>query len=177
MPVDLSWNAILTTSEGRSATVREWCDKIGMSRQALRHRLNAGEDLDVALRPMTGRIRAKDMTNLVFDRLRVLHRADRPIVGSVYWTCLCDPELGGCGTIKDIRGNALRSGQVRSCGCLRSERFSRPDSLPNKSVVNRKAEGMVRFNTWVHLDDRDELQRFAADLRRRRRSAAGDRPR
>jgi hypothetical protein len=177
--VDLSWGAILTTGDGRSATVREWCEQTGVTRQALRHRLKAGKDLDQALQPMVGRPEAKDMTGQMHDRLRVLHRSPRPGSDAAYWTCLCDPELGGCGTIKDIRGSSLRSGQVRSCGCLRMERFSQPDGdgKPSRSALSLRAEGMVRFHTWVHEDDRDELRRISTELRRRRRSAANKTPR
>lgn len=32
------------------------------------------------------------------------------------WKCSCD-----CGTLVEVRGNALRAGQMKSCGCLRKE--------------------------------------------------------
>lgn len=33
-----------------------------------------------------------------------------------YWRCQCD-----CGTIKEVRGDSLTSGNTRSCGCLQRE--------------------------------------------------------
>lgn len=44
--------------------------------------------------------------------------------GKTYWTCKCE-----CGTIKDIRGTCLRSGQVKSCGCLLHNKTSSPSTL------------------------------------------------
>ena len=35
------------------------------------------------------------------------------------WLCLCDPERGGCGMEIAVLGIKLRSGNTRSCGCLR----------------------------------------------------------
>jgi len=34
----------------------------------------------------------------------------------IFWTCMCE-----CGTQKDVSGEALRDGRVKSCGCKRAE--------------------------------------------------------
>jgi hypothetical protein len=34
--------------------------------------------------------------------------------GASTWTCRCD-----CGAVKEATGNALRKGQIKSCGCLK----------------------------------------------------------
>jgi hypothetical protein len=45
----------------------------------------------------------------------------KPHYGAL-WLCYCDPALGGCGTEVVIRGDMLRKGITRSCGCLRSDK-------------------------------------------------------
>jgi len=35
--------------------------------------------------------------------------------GFAYWNCICD-----CGTKKIIKGNHLRNGDIKSCGCINS---------------------------------------------------------
>ncbi len=35
------------------------------------------------------------------------------------WLCKCDPARGGCGVEIAVDGVKLRSGNTRSCGCLR----------------------------------------------------------
>ncbi len=49
-----------------------------------------------------------------FGRLIVIRRADNDKQGKSRWLCLCD-----CGKEKIIRGNNLKSGNTKSCGCLK----------------------------------------------------------
>jgi len=57
----------------------------------------------------------------VFGRLIVIGLSRTP-GGRRAWLCLCDPSFGGCGQETTVIGNALRSGNTASCGCLHSER-------------------------------------------------------
>lgn len=57
--------------------------------------------------------RAQDLTGRVFGRLLVLKRAENRN-GKVRWVCRCD-----CGRETTCTAGNLRSGHVRSCGCLR----------------------------------------------------------
>jgi hypothetical protein len=57
----------------------------------------------------------KDMTGRVCSRLTVLHSAGH-IGAHIAWLCRCE-----CGTLTKIRGNNLRKGTVKSCGCHRRE--------------------------------------------------------
>ena len=57
----------------------------------------------------------KDLTGQRFGRYTVLRR-DKTVGKTVYWLCKCD-----CGTIKSVCGSNLRSGAIRSCGCLKRE--------------------------------------------------------
>jgi len=63
-------------------------------------------------------LRSIDLTGQVFERLTVLEIAKKtPYYSSeLFWLCLCT-----CGTKKIIRSGSLRSGVVKSCGCLRRE--------------------------------------------------------
>jgi hypothetical protein len=59
-----------------------------------------------------------DLTGRTFDRLRVLERVeprDRADDHAM-WACECD-----CGARVTVRGAKLRSGAIRSCGCLRAD--------------------------------------------------------
>lgn len=57
-----------------------------------------------------------DLTGQTFGRLTVLGFAYRNERGVNFWHCLCR-----CGNMTTIRGDALRQGSTRSCGCLAHE--------------------------------------------------------
>ena len=59
-----------------------------------------------------------DITGQRFGRLVVLHRDESKPKGhghKAYWICKCD-----CGNIKSIKGESLRRGLTKSCGCLQN---------------------------------------------------------
>jgi len=59
----------------------------------------------------------KDLTGQTFGNLKVISRGEAPygcLTGQAFWLCQCI-----CGNTKSIRGQSLRSGQTRSCGCLK----------------------------------------------------------
>lgn len=60
----------------------------------------------------------QDLTGMRFGRLLVVCRAEN-IGKATAWNCVCD-----CGKEKVISGSSLRSGESRSCGCLRKELLS-----------------------------------------------------
>ena len=62
-------------------------------------------------------MRRLDLTGQRIGRLTVVQPAPTRN-GETLWRCQCD-----CGVFKEIRTNALRSGQTRSCGCLCIERI------------------------------------------------------
>lgn len=53
-----------------------------------------------------------------FGRLTVLSENGRTSKGAVIWLCECE-----CGRMINVRGDNLRSGDVKSCGCLRREKM------------------------------------------------------
>lgn len=56
---------------------------------------------------------AIDLTGQQCGRWTVLSPGKSQGRGERYWTCRCE-----CGTIREVRGNGLRDGTSRSCGCL-----------------------------------------------------------
>lgn len=58
-----------------------------------------------------------DLTGMQYGSLLVIKDAGRsPHQGEVLWECVCV-----CGATTSVRGQMLRSGGVKSCGCLRRE--------------------------------------------------------
>lgn len=62
--------------------------------------------------------RIKDLSGRRFGRLVAVNLGERN-KHSLTWDCVCD-----CGTLKNVAAGHLRSGRIRSCGCLRSEKSS-----------------------------------------------------
>ena len=71
-----------------------------------------------------------------FGRLLV-----RAFVGSrgamAYWRCICD-----CGTETTARGASLRSGEIRSCGCLQRE------SSAFANTTHGHSQQSPTYNSW-----------------------------
>lgn len=65
---------------------------------------------------MPGRI---EMEGKRYNRLTVLERVENNHLGVIQYLCVCD-----CGTKKVIRGESLRRGRTKSCGCKHSETVS-----------------------------------------------------
>lgn len=57
-----------------------------------------------------------DLTGKTFGRVLVLGQDGRDRRGNIFWKYVCD-----CGTIKHALGDNLKSGKIRSCGCLSKE--------------------------------------------------------
>lgn len=89
--------------------------------------------------------RLVDRTHEIRGRLRVIQQA--PSRGRrVFWKCLCDTDLGGCGTEKEVSANLLARGEARSCGCLRREAVAglRRSHGASKTREHRIWKAMIR---------------------------------
>lgn len=82
-----------------------------------------------------------DITNERFERLTAIESVELPKVG-VVWRCRCD-----CGNETLVPVNMLRSGNTKSCGCLRDDKIS---------MVNRShGESHTRlYNVWNGMRQR-----------------------
>ena len=84
-----------------------------------------------------------DITGMKFGRLTAIKQNGVDISPSrkhLKWDCVCD-----CGNFFNCRLNTLRSGSVKSCGCLKLE------SKPNLKHGLRKTP---EYESWAHLKTR-----------------------
>ena len=84
-----------------------------------------------------------DLTGQRFGRLTVVGIDDRG-TRQTYYNCVCD-----CGITKSIRGDGLKSGAVRSCGCLKREQ--------NSKNLDRTTHGMSHtrlHDIWLGMKGR-----------------------
>lgn len=81
-----------------------------------------------------------------FGRLLVIELDHKePLKGGgniLFWKCLCD-----CGNYKVVRGNNLRTGNTKSCGCLQKE--CRKTNLKTHGKRNTRL-----YNVWSKIKDR-----------------------
>lgn len=60
-----------------------------------------------------------DLTGQRFGRLVVIKDSGLDAFRQIIWSCLCD-----CGIHTTVRGGCLRSGNTKSCGCLKHEKYN-----------------------------------------------------
>lgn len=80
----------------------------------------------------------QDLTNQKFGLWTVLYKAPK----NNYWHCKCE-----CGTEKDVFMGSLKSGQSKSCGCIRSWGEQQIIYLLNKYQILYKKE--IIFNDLI----------------------------
>jgi hypothetical protein len=73
------------------------------------------KQLEPRSRPKIISTRFQDLSGQQFAHLTVINRADN-LYGSTAWLCRCI-----CGTEKVVSGSNLKSGNAKSCGCMRNE--------------------------------------------------------
>lgn len=86
-----------------------------------------------------------DLTGQKFGLLTVLKRHSASRNGSIKWECLCE-----CGNKTIVRGDGLKSGHVKSCGCLQIKAVM-------KIAGKNKTHGLTRtrqYKCWYAMIDR-----------------------
>jgi hypothetical protein len=97
-----------------------------------------------------GQRNVKNIAGQKFGRLTVIERAGSIRNGKrgvlATWIVRCD-----CGSIKTVRGGALRSATTRSCGCLHKERVSLSPgrALRNSVLANYKNNARIKQYEWA----------------------------
>lgn len=79
------------------------------------------------------------LVGLKFNRLLVLSLSGYTKQRMLRWRCICD-----CGRETEVTGAALKRGQIKSCGCLKSE-------SSRKQCIQRSTHGAYRspaYNSW-----------------------------
>jgi len=82
-------------------------------------------------------------------KLVVLHEAGRSPAGQIKWACRCD-----CGNTTVVRGQPLRNGNTRSCGCEKYRGFK-----PYHAVIHGQSSRSPTYNSWVGMIQRCENTR------------------
>lgn len=106
-------------------------------------------------RKSIGSQRALNIQNEKFGRLLVLEKTDLRIHHSVVWKCLCD-----CGNYKNVSAYSLRSGETRSCGCLRPDMMLgvnnhcwNPNLTQEDRIKSRKTKKDTKWRKSVYTKD------------------------
>ena len=81
----------------------------------------------------------QDITGKKYNMLTVIEKIDNNPKGVIMWKCLCD-----CGNETIVRGGNLKSGMVKSCGCLRHK---------SKTVTHGKSKTKL-YHIWNGMKNR-----------------------
>ena len=87
-----------------------------------------------------------DLAGRRFGRLTVIAVSDERRRGRLMWDCLCD-----CGATKQVETHLLRSGQTRSCGCLRRD-------VNNARFTTHGRSGSPEYRMLSHAKERASAQ-------------------
>lgn len=82
-----------------------------------------------------------DLTGMVFGRLTVLSISQRK--PDIIWKCKCE-----CGNIVDVKGEYLRNGDTKSCGCLKT------DKLHQRNLKHGLSRKSRLYNVWKGMRER-----------------------
>lgn len=94
-----------------------------------------------------------DLTSQKFGRLKVLQFIEIRKHHS-YWLCKCN-----CGNITEASNSSLRTGKVKSCGCLRKE-VTRQNAIKTKTT-HHLANTRI-YNVWRSMKKRCYLKTHKA---------------
>lgn len=85
-----------------------------------------------------------DLTGMRFNRLTVIRQAEKSKSGETRWVCRCD-----CGNETIVQSNNLKSGLVKSCGCLKREYLVEAHTTHGGSKQNGKRTKL--YSVWVGM--------------------------
>lgn len=109
----------------------------------------------------------KDISGSIFGRLVVLNYSHTEHKRT-YFTCYCDPALGGCGTICTKYKQSLLQGLTTSCGCYLIETHSGANNAAWKGGVTRIQDSIrtcVKYKLWRDtIYERDNYKCQVTDL-------------
>lgn len=86
-----------------------------------------------------------DLTGKVYGRLTVISLQHRPN-GATEWFCKCS-----CGKNHQARGNQLKRGIIKSCGCFQREDASIKRRIHGDNIGNKKTK---EYLAWICMKSR-----------------------
>lgn len=92
----------------------------------------------------------KDEAGKKYGRLLVLSQADT-VNKHVRWNCRCD-----CGTLVTVRGESLRDGTSKSCGCLQRDMVRARGVAGGTHGEKRAGKCSPEYKTWTGIIGRCE---------------------
>lgn len=109
------------TYKGRTQTITQWAEEIGISGKAFEKRIRVWKDVEKAIETPVQKTFFKDLRGYRFGRLTVIDFAEpqhrRANDRAKYFYCICD-----CGNECVTKGYSLTSGGCKSCGCLTKDK-------------------------------------------------------
>ena len=88
----------------------------------------------------------QDLTGEKFNRLQVIKRVENNKFGHACYLCKCD-----CGNHNTVSGNSLRTGKIKSCGCLIRETSSKNGKA---TVIDISGERYGRLLVLKQVEDK-----------------------
>lgn len=89
------------------------------------------------------------LTGQRFGRLTVISRAENDKVGQALWHCFCD-----CGNEIIVFGWNLRTGNTKSCGCLRKEVMAENIKKTFAAKTNHGLSWTRLYRIWGNMKER-----------------------
>lgn len=91
---------------------------------------------------------AIDLTGMKYGRLTVLRLDEGHTGAKRHWICEC-----GCGALSSVTTSHLRSGNSKSCGCLRVETTGANFRKHGHSRGRKRADS-PEYTVWCHMIER-----------------------
>jgi hypothetical protein len=122
------------------------CD-CGITKIVEHHNLISGKTRSCGClsRQKTSQLHLSDETGKKYGRLTVVGLSHRNNKGRVFWKCKCS-----CGADFVVAGYSLRSGNTRSCGCLKRELQSGENHYHWKGGRSVSVKGYVQLVNKKH---------------------------
>lgn len=102
---------------------------------------------------MAGAHRTKDLTNLIFNKLKVLNYSHKNEKGNYIWKCQCN-----CGNYRYVSSYELTKNKVKSCGC--------DDSQKKKGKTNPRWKGYeeISGHYWCQLKQNAKVRNLKVEI-------------
>ena len=85
-----------------------------------------------------------DLSSQRFGMLVVQRHAGRDATGKTQWLCLCD-----CGATRPVTALNLKSGNTKSCGCLRNRRGAdSPRTVTDPARIKERKRSFAAQRAW-----------------------------